>query len=117
MRKLQGQIIGSKGLRPDRLNAIAEQFNLVIETKLVEDKQFGKLLDNGTWNGCVGMLTRHEADVCTMGLAWTVVRNRLFSLKLKELILPLNFDGNCVYLNQEVLIRGKNWARSPITSR
>ena len=67
-------------MRPDRLNAIAEQFNLVIETKLVEDKQFGKLLDNGTWNGCVGMLTRDEADVCTMGLAWTVVRNILCSL-------------------------------------
>ena len=66
-------------MKPDRLYAIAEQFNLTIETKLVEDKQYGKLLENGSWTGCVGMLTRHEADICTMGLSWTLVRKKTLS--------------------------------------
>ena len=57
----QGHLTGSTGLKPDRLHAIAQMFNLTIETKLVNDKQYGKLLENGSWTGCVGMLTTHEA--------------------------------------------------------
>ena len=70
----QGALVGSQALIPDRLYAVAESLNLTIETKLTPDGQFGKLLANGSWTGCVGMVVRDEADVCTIGLAWTVAR-------------------------------------------
>ena len=70
----QGSLVGSQALTPDRLYAVAESLNLTIETKLTPDGQFGKLLANGSWTGCVGMVVRDEADVCTIGLAWTVAR-------------------------------------------
>ena len=71
----QGNVIGSRGSRPDRLYAVAESLNLAIETILAPDGEFGKRLENGTWTGCVGMLTRNLADVCTAGLAWTIIRS------------------------------------------
>ena len=70
----QGGLVGSQALIPDRLYAVADSLNLSIDTKLTPDGQFGKLLENGSWTGCVGMVVRGEADVCTIGLAWTVAR-------------------------------------------
>ena len=70
----KGSLVGSQALIPDRLYAVAESLNLTIDTKLTPDGQFGKLLENGSWTGCVGMVVRDEADVCTIGLAWTVAR-------------------------------------------
>ena len=72
----QGVLVGSQALIPDRLYAVAESLNLSIDTKLTPDGQFGKLLENGSWTGCVGMVVRGEADVCTIGLAWTVAREK-----------------------------------------
>ena len=71
----QGNVVGSRGSRPDRLYAVAESLNLAIETILAPDGEFGKRFENGTWTGCVGMLTRGLADVCTAGLAWTIIRS------------------------------------------
>ena len=53
----------------------AEILNLTLETRLTEDKQFGKKLEDGSWNGCVGMVHSGEADVCTMGLSWSIARS------------------------------------------
>ena len=73
----QGSLVGSQALMPDRLYAVAESLNLTIVTKLTPDGQFGKLLENGSWTGCVGMVVEDEADVCTIGLAWTMAREQL----------------------------------------
>ena len=85
----QGSLVGSQALMPDRLYAVAESLNLTIVTKLTPDGQFGKLLENGSWTGCVGMVVEDEADVCTIGLAWTVAREQL---SYCSTFLPLYFD-------------------------
>ena len=69
-----GNIISSEGKHPDRLRTVAEALNLNIKSFPVPDGEFGKQYDNGTWSGCVGMLTRNHADVCTKGLAYTLQR-------------------------------------------
>ena len=71
----QGNVVGSEGSHQARVHAFAESMNLNIETLLVFDNEFGKILENGTWTGCVGMLTRNHADACSTGLAWTISRN------------------------------------------
>ena len=73
----KGSLIGSRALIPDRLYAVAESLNLTVATKLTPDGQFGKLQENGSWTGCVGMVIRYEADVCTIGLAWTITREEI----------------------------------------
>ena len=70
----EGNLVRSEGSRPDRLHAVAETLNFTIKTIMTYDGQFGKKLENGTWTGCVGMLTRNLADACTAGLAWTMIR-------------------------------------------
>ena len=70
----EGNLVRSEGSRPDRLHAVAESLNFTIKTVMTYDGQFGKKLENGTWTGCVGMLTRNLADACTAGLAWTMIR-------------------------------------------
>lgn len=70
----EGNVVGSRGSRPDRLHAVAESLNFTVKTLMTFDGQFGKKLENGTWTGCVGMLTRNFADACTAGLAWTMIR-------------------------------------------
>ena len=60
---------------PPRINVFADILNLTVKTELTADRQFGKVLENGTWTGCVGMVHRGDADVCTMGLSWTIVRD------------------------------------------
>ena len=73
-----GSVIGSVGLHPDRLHTFAEVLNLKVTTILADDGveggNFGKKFKNGSWSGNVGMLTRKNADVSTIGLAWTLQR-------------------------------------------
>ena len=71
----QGNLIGSEGSRPDRVYAFADRLNVTIKDLLTFDGEFGRKLENGTWTGCVGMLTKNHADLCTAGLAWTFIRN------------------------------------------
>ena len=70
----QGKVISTKGSMQDMLYTIAERLNLTIVTVITADGQFGRLLDNRTWTGCVGMVTRNDADICSVGLAWSKIR-------------------------------------------
>ena len=72
-----GNLIGSEGIVADRLNIIADRLNLTVATILPDGKENcgGRLLENGSWTACVGMLTRHKADVSANGLAWTLSRD------------------------------------------
>ena len=73
----RGNLIGSEGIVADRLNTIAERLNLTVVTVLPDGKENcgGRLLENGSWTACVGMLTRYRADVSANGLAWTLSRD------------------------------------------
>ena len=70
-----GNVIGSRGSMQERIYDVAERLNLTIETKLTPDDQFGVLLKNGTWTGCVGMVKRSNAHVCSAGLSWSIIRS------------------------------------------
>ena len=63
-----------------RLNVIATALNLTVDTKLISDRQYGSPMPNGSWTGCVGMLTRGEADLCTIGMVWTLTRDAAIDL-------------------------------------
>jgi ABC-type amino acid transport substrate-binding protein len=40
----------------------------------MREKNWGSVMRNGSWNGLVGMLTRHEVDVATANLIVTPER-------------------------------------------
>ena len=82
-------LIGSAGLHPDRLHTMAEITNLRIKTILPYDGVGGgKKAKNGSWNGNVGMLTRKDADVVTVGLAWNLARDTVIDY-VDDLKMPL----------------------------
>ena len=51
----QGKVTSTRGSMQDMLHTVAEVLNLTIDTVITADGQFGKLLNNKTWTGCVGI--------------------------------------------------------------
>ena len=57
----------------DKLFQIAKVNNLKVDT-LPTEGGGGLPLGNGSWSGCVGVLNRKEADVCTTGVDINIER-------------------------------------------
>ena len=51
------------------LNILAERLNFTLEFIPSIDGSYGNQLENGSWNGMVGMLQRGEADLAIPFLA------------------------------------------------
>ena len=57
------QTTSYSGLAFDIINHITAKFNLTYEIKLEKEHIFGVKLDNGSWNGMIGMVVDGEADL------------------------------------------------------
>ena len=62
------------GMIPDILSSLRETANFSIDWTIPPDGMYGAL-ENGTWNGLVGMVLRGEADLAAAGLAVTHERS------------------------------------------
>ncbi|XP_014780672.1 glutamate receptor 2 isoform X2 [Octopus bimaculoides] len=65
-----------EGYVVDLAAKIADQFPMDYIIKIVEDGHYGALTVNGTWNGMMGELTRHEVDLVIAPLTITCMRER-----------------------------------------
>lgn len=65
-----------EGYVVDLAAKIADQFPMDYIIKIVADGQYGALTVNGTWNGMMGELTRHEVDLVIAPLTITCMRER-----------------------------------------
>ena len=75
-----GSIMGSKGLFQDYLFYITDRLNVSIKT--VEAEWEASLI-NGSWNGPIGFLQRHEADVVTAKLGINLQRSAFIDFPIK----------------------------------
>ncbi len=65
------------GLVPELVQTIGRAANFTVKWVVPADENYGSLLENGTWDGLVGMLHRDKADVAAAGLAVTFQRNNV----------------------------------------
>ena len=75
-----GNIIGSKGYYQDKLFYITDKLNLTIN---VIEAEWAASLVNGSWNGPIGFLQRHEADVVTAKLGINLQRSAFIDFPIK----------------------------------
>ncbi|ELT93728.1 hypothetical protein CAPTEDRAFT_178222 [Capitella teleta] len=66
-----------EGYCADLAKLIAEEINIKYKIVPVADKKYGGLNENGTWDGMVGELVRHESDLAIAPLTITSVRERV----------------------------------------
>ena len=52
-----------KGMFMDLLNIISETMNFTYAIAPPKDKGWGNQLEDGTWNGMLGLLEKDEADI------------------------------------------------------
>ncbi|CAF0748574.1 unnamed protein product [Brachionus calyciflorus] len=64
------------GFCVDLATHIAKIVNFTFEFRLVKDNKFGVKNANGEWNGIIGELLRHEADLAIAGLTITLEREQ-----------------------------------------
>ncbi|XP_059163144.1 glutamate receptor-like [Physella acuta] len=66
-----------EGFCIDLTIAVAKEINFDYVIKFVKDSNYGTLLKNGTWDGIVGELIRHEADMAIAPFTITADRSRV----------------------------------------
>nr|KAG5705414.1 hypothetical protein BaRGS_004541 [Batillaria attramentaria] len=66
-----------EGFCIDLADAVAQKVPYDWRIQVVKDQTYGKKLENGTWNGMVGELVRHEADIAIAPLTITADRERV----------------------------------------
>ncbi|OTF81852.1 hypothetical protein BLA29_004485, partial [Euroglyphus maynei] len=68
-----------EGYCKDLADLIAQHLNITYEMHLVKDSKYGGIVKNNTkeWNGMVGELVRHEADIAIAPLTITSARERV----------------------------------------
>ena len=66
----------------DLTRRIAEIVNFTYELRLVADKKFGSRDANGNWDGMVGELVRHEADMAVAPLTISAQRERAIEFSM-----------------------------------
>jgi len=75
--KLVKAVEAYEGYCADLVKKIANFVGFEYEIRPVKDGKYGAKDDNGTWNGMVGELVRHEADLAVAPLTITSVRERV----------------------------------------
>ncbi|KAK7493309.1 hypothetical protein BaRGS_00015435 [Batillaria attramentaria] len=63
-----------QGILIDLLHELCLRLNFTYVIVEAPDNNYGKLLDNGQWNGLIGMLTRKEIDIAVTGFRLTSQR-------------------------------------------
>ncbi|XP_021379128.1 glutamate receptor-like isoform X2 [Mizuhopecten yessoensis] len=66
-----------EGFCIDLAAKIAEYVNFTYDICLVNDLHYGTMLENGTWNGMIGELTRREADLAIAPITISSARERV----------------------------------------
>ncbi|XP_066970156.1 uncharacterized protein [Macrobrachium rosenbergii] len=73
--ELNGQkVLGAEGFCFEMLDVMAQKFNFTYNLVLPYDGNWGAKMPNGTFNGMVGMVNRHEVDMAIAGFTITYVR-------------------------------------------
>ena len=66
----------------DLTKRLSEMLNFTYELSLVKDNKFGSRDASGNWNGMVGELVRHEADIAVAPLTITSQRERAIEFSM-----------------------------------
>ncbi|XP_045204260.2 glutamate receptor 3-like [Mercenaria mercenaria] len=67
-----------EGYVKDLAEKISEKYKFEYEIRLVNDSRYGAFVKkNGTWDGMIGELIRHEADICIAPLTITYDREKV----------------------------------------
>ncbi len=67
------------GLAPEVVQVIQRVTNCTVSWVIPPDEKYGALLENGTWDGLVGMVQRGGADFAAAGLAITYQRSTVIN--------------------------------------
>ena len=65
-----------EGYCVDLAEKISQIVNFTYEFRQVKDNRFGAKDANGNWNGIIGELVRHEADLAVAGLTISLQREQ-----------------------------------------
>ena len=71
------RITSYSGLAIDILNHVTAKYGITYEIKLEKNHTFGVKLDNGSWNGMIGMVSRGEADMAANDFGMTYDRAKV----------------------------------------
>ncbi|KAK3099395.1 hypothetical protein FSP39_003765 [Pinctada imbricata] len=66
-----------EGYCVDLAEKVAESCNFDYDICLVKDGQYGKAMENGTWDGMIGELTKKEADIAVAPITISSTRERV----------------------------------------
>jgi ABC-type amino acid transport substrate-binding protein len=80
---------------------LSQVVNFTYELRLVKDNKFGSKDANGNWNGIIGELVRHEADLAVAGLTISLVRERAVEFSMPFMNLGISI---MVYKQKEEVI-------------
>ena len=79
-----------EGFCVDLAEQLSRIVNFTYELRLVKDKKFGAKDASGNWNGVIGELVRHEADLAIAGLTITLVREQAVEFSLPFMNLGIS---------------------------
>ena len=74
----------------DLAEHLSKIVNFTYEFRLVKDNKFGARDANGNWNGIIGELIRHEADLAISGLTITWDRERAVEFSMPFMNLGIS---------------------------
>ncbi|XP_076373248.1 glutamate receptor ionotropic, delta-1-like [Tachypleus tridentatus] len=80
--KITGERTGSRGILPEVLNVFKQAYGFSYRLLEPYDGQWGKELDNGTWNGMIGMVMRQEVDVAASSITMTDEREAVIDFTI-----------------------------------
>jgi ABC-type amino acid transport substrate-binding protein len=81
------------GFSVDLANELSKLLNFSYEISVVKNGRFGSMDSNGEWNGIMGEIIRHEADLAIAPLTITLKREKYvdFSVSFIEFGLSYHF--------------------------
>ncbi|XP_068212059.1 glutamate receptor U1-like [Palaemon carinicauda] len=68
------EVLGAEGFCYEMLDVMAHRYNFTYKLVLPYDGNWGAKMANGTFNGMVGMVHRHEVDMAIAGFTITYIR-------------------------------------------
>ncbi|XP_022252075.1 glutamate receptor U1-like, partial [Limulus polyphemus] len=80
--KISGERIGSSGILTEVLNVFKQAYGFSYRLLEPYDGQWGKELDNGTWNGMIGMVIRKEVDLAASSITMTDKREAVIDFTI-----------------------------------
>ncbi|XP_023725833.2 probable glutamate receptor [Cryptotermes secundus] len=76
-------------------HSLEQRMNFTSDCYIPEDRAWGSLTQDGSWNGMMGMILRGEAEISVAEFAMTVLRTRVV-----DFTVPLFDTRNCVLIRQ-----------------